>query len=145
MISNNHKYILYELYAIRGDIKHYFHFFFAVMIPLILEYIEYKKKYEYITFIIKDDVGPFFRILFEFPIDIKLQNFLINNKDLDIEKKYLIPLDTQVMNEKSLAWIKMKRANIFTHSLSKKINSWFNEQVNKYNFYVYPQIILLIF
>ena len=70
MKSDNHKYILYELYAIRGDIKHYFHFFFAVMIPLILEYIEYKKKYKNITFIIKDDVGPFLRILFELPIDI---------------------------------------------------------------------------
>ena len=139
MTFDNHKYILYELYAIRGDIKHYFHFFFAVMIPLILEYIEYKKKYEHVTFIIKNDVGPFFRILFELPIDIKLQNFLINNDDLNIEKKYLIPMDTQVMNAKSLAWIKMKRASIFTHDLSKKINSWFNEQVTKYNFYVYPQ------
>jgi hypothetical protein len=43
-MKSNHKYILYELYAIRGDIKHYFHFFYAVLIPLILEYIEYKKN-----------------------------------------------------------------------------------------------------
>jgi len=42
--NNNHKYILFELYAIKGSIKHYYHFFFGVMIPLILEYIKYKKN-----------------------------------------------------------------------------------------------------
>jgi hypothetical protein len=127
--KNNHKYILYQLYAIRGDIKHYFHFFYAVCIPLILEYIEYKKKYDNITFIIKDDVGPFFRILFELPIE--------DINKLDIEKKYLIPMDTQVMDEKSLRWIKQKRADIFTHSMCKKINNWFKEQINTYDFYIH--------
>jgi len=134
----DHKYILYELYAIRGDIKHYFHFFYAVLIPLILEYIEYKKKYENVTFIIKDDVGPFFRILFELPIDIKIQNFLIDNNEKNIEKKYLIPLDTQVMDKKSIRWIKLKRAGFFTKSMCLKINKWFNEQVNHYDFYIHP-------
>ena len=137
-LDNNHKYILYELYSIHGDIKHYFHFFLGVFIPLILEYIEYKKKYEYITFIIKDDVGPFFRILFELPFDIKFQNFLINNSDLNIEKKYLIPLDTILMNKKSLKWIKMKYADIFTNSICIEINKWFNQQINMYSFFIHP-------
>ena len=103
--NNNHKYILFELYAVRGSIKHYFHFFFGILVPLVLEYIEYKKKYEYVTFIIKDDVGPFFRVLFELPIDIKLKEFIHIDESL-IEKKYLISQNTHVMNQKSLKWIK---------------------------------------
>jgi hypothetical protein len=134
----NHKYILYELYAIRGDIKHYFHFFYAVLIPLILEYIEYKKKHENVTFIIKDDLGPFFRILFELPIDIKMYHFYLENNNKNIEKKYLIPMDTQVMDKKSMRWIKLKRADIFTYEMCLKINKWFHHQVKLYDFYIYP-------
>jgi len=139
-MNKEHKYIFYELYAIRGNIKHYFHFFFAVLIPIILEYIKYKKIYQNVTFIIKEDLGPFFRILFELPIDIKLENFfLLNKSKISIEKKYLIPLNTIVMNKKSIKFIKMKYAGIFTKKICNIINNWFNEQINKYNFYVYPK------
>ena len=106
MDNKNHKYVSFILYSVHGDIKHYYHFFFGVFIPLILEYIIYKKKYEYVTFIINDDLGPFFRILFELPIDIKLQYFFKNVNNINIEKKYLIPLDTQLNNEKDKYFIK---------------------------------------
>jgi hypothetical protein len=134
--QNNHKYVLYELYAVRGDIKHYFHFFFGVLLPLVLEYIEYKKKYEYVTFIVKDDVGPFFRVLFELPIDIKLKEFIHVDESL-IEKKYLIPQNTHVMNQKSLKWIEKKYAASFTNSNRIIFNNWLKEQINKYNFFTY--------
>lgn len=134
--KSNHKYTLYNLNAVKGSIKHYFHFFFGIMIPLILEYIEYKKHYEYCTFIVKDDIGPFFRILFELPIDIKLKEFVHVDKNL-IEEKWLIPQNTQLMNEKSLRWIEMKRAAAFTNSSRIIINNWMQEQINKYNFFTY--------
>lgn len=134
--KSNHKYILFELYAVRGSIKHYFHFFFGVLVPLVLEYIEYKKQYEYVTFIVKDDVGPFFRVLFELPIDIKLKEF-IHVDDSLIEKKYLIPQNTHVMNERSMQWIKKKYAAIFTNVNRIIFNNWLKEQINKYNFFTY--------
>ena len=134
--NNSHKYILFELYAVRGSIKHYFHFFFGVLVPLVLEYIEYKKQYEYVTFIIKNDVGPFFRVLFELPIDIKLKEYIHVDDNL-IEKKYLIPQNTHVMNEKSLQWIKKKYAAIFTNVNRIIFNNWIKEQINNYNFFTY--------
>ena len=85
--KNNHKYVSYKLSSAHGSITHYYHFFYGVFIPLILEYIEYKKKYEFVTFIINDDISPFFRILFELPIDIKLQCFFKDYNILNIEKK----------------------------------------------------------
>ena len=134
---DNHKYISYnKIYGAVGSIRHYYHFFFGVLIPLILEYVEYKKKYEYCTFIIKDDAGPFLRILYELPIDIKL-DFFFDSSNINVEKKWLIPLDTQLMTQKNILSIKRKYAGIFTNSLRKIINKWFIEQINTYNFFVH--------
>jgi len=134
---DNHKYISYiKIYGSSGSLQHYYHFFFGVLIPLILEYVKYKKKYDNCTFIIKDDVGPFFRILFDLPIDIKL-DFFFDTSKFNIEQKWLIPLDTQLFTDKNILMIKRKYADIFTNSLRIIINKWFIEQINTYNFYVH--------
>jgi hypothetical protein len=87
------KYIYYKLSSLNGSIKHYFHFFYGVFIPIILEYIVQSEEYPNLTFVIGDDVGPMLKILLELPIDIKLKQFLPNYNELEVEEKYLQPLD----------------------------------------------------
>ena len=111
------KYIYYKLSSLNGSIKHYFHFFYGVFIPIILQYIENSKKYPNLTFIIGDDVGPMLRILLELPIDIKLKQFLPNYNELDIEEKYLQPLDKHPNISKK--WDKF-----ITYDIYKKVNKF---------------------
>ena len=136
--NTEHKYIFYNIYSVHGDIKHYYHFLLGVFIPMILEYIKYQKRYENITFIIDKNLGPFFRILFELPIDIKLKMFMPDFDELKIENKYLIPLDTQLMNLKNISFIQRKYAGIFTYSIYKKINNWFHYQIDVNNIMIKP-------
>jgi hypothetical protein len=49
-----------------GSITHYFHFFFAVLIPIILYHLKNKEK----NFIITDDLGPMLKILYDIPLNI---------------------------------------------------------------------------
>jgi len=49
-----------------GSITHYYHFFYGAFIPLILYHLRTKEK----NFIITDDVGPMFKILYEIPLNI---------------------------------------------------------------------------
>jgi hypothetical protein len=111
------KYIYYKLSSLNGSIKHYFHFFYGVFIPIILQYIENSKKYPNLTFIIGDDVGPMLRILLELPIDIKLKQFLPNYNELDVEEKYLQPLDKHPNISKK--WDKF-----ITYDIYKKVNKF---------------------
>jgi hypothetical protein len=87
------KYIYYKLSSLHGSITHFFHFFYGVLIPLILEYLKYSKIYENLVFIIGDNVGPMLKILMELPIDIKIKAFVSNYNDLNVEVKYLPPMD----------------------------------------------------
>lgn len=74
-----------EINSQYGSITHYYHFFYGVMIPLILYSIKNKKD----EFIINDDIGPMLKLLYELPLNILYK--------CDIGKKkrlYLDPLDT---------------------------------------------------
>lgn len=90
----NTKYVHYKLSSLHGSIKHYFHFFYGVFIPLLLEYIKYSKEYSHVVFIIDDDLGPMLRILLELPIDIKLKTFMPDYDSItDLSVQYLQPMD----------------------------------------------------
>ena len=55
-IGTNRK-VKLKLSSLHGTIRHYYHFFFGVFVPLLHKYIEYSKKYDNVTFIINDDLG----------------------------------------------------------------------------------------
>jgi Glycosyltransferase 61 len=100
------KYILCKLGSLHGTITHYYHFFFGVLVPLILKYIELQNKYQHITFIIDNSLGPMLKILLQIPIDIKLKTDLPNINELDIEKLYLTPMDVAPYKDKrDINWI----------------------------------------
>lgn len=40
----SHKYVHILLRSLHGSIAHYFHFMYGVLLPIILEYIEYSKS-----------------------------------------------------------------------------------------------------
>lgn len=120
------KYIYYKLSSLHGSIKHYFHFFYGVFVPIILEYIEQSNKYKKLTFIIGDDVGPMLRILLELPIDIKLKQYLPNYGELGVEEKYLQPLDKNLNIKKK--WDKFIDANIYNI-----INKFMSNCIDRYD------------
>ena len=76
-----------------GSITHFYHFFYGVLIPLILVHINIKKD----LFNIYGDTGPMIKILYEMPFTIKVLQH-IPKKCYD-----LIPLDsfkTQYINKR---------------------------------------------
>ena len=49
-----------------GTITHYYHFFYGVLVPLILYHLKTKET----DFIVTDDLGPMLKILYEIPLNI---------------------------------------------------------------------------
>jgi hypothetical protein len=49
-----------------GTITHYYHFFYGVLVPLILYHLKHKEA----NFIITDNLGPMLKILYEIPLNI---------------------------------------------------------------------------
>ena len=49
-----------------GTITHYYHFFYGVLVPLILYHLKHKET----NFIITDNLGPMLKILYEIPLNI---------------------------------------------------------------------------
>jgi len=66
-----------------GSITHYYHFFYGVLVPLILYHLKHKET----NFIITDDLGPMLKILYEIPLNILFK--------CEVPKKFkkIIPLD----------------------------------------------------
>jgi len=128
----DHKYIYFKLSSLHATIMHYYHFFYGVFIPLILEYIEYSKKYTNLTFIIGDDVGPMLRILLELPIDIKLKFNISNYDELNVEEKYLPAMDIHPTdNKRDLELIKKGWALKLTNDMYIKINNYMIDCIQK--------------
>ena len=67
-----------------GSITHFYHFFYGVMVPIILYSINKKKD----KFIINDDLGPMLKILYELPLNILYKCNIGNRKRIFIK-----PLD----------------------------------------------------
>lgn len=84
------------------------------------------KKYQNFTFIIGDDIGPMLRILLELPMDIKLKHYLLNYDKLDVEVKYLQPLDKNKNIKKK--WDKFIDIDIYN-----KINKFMSNCINTYD------------
>ena len=125
------KYIYYKLSSLHGSITHYFHFLYGVLIPLLLEYQKYSKKYEHIVFIIGDDVGSMLRILMQLPIDIKLKIFLPNYNDLDVEVIYLAPMDIHpTRNKNDILRVNKMWAMQITYDIYKEINLCMQNWIN---------------
>lgn len=138
-------YVYFEkISSLHGAITHYYHFFYAVLIPIILKYIEYSKKYEKVVIVINNDLGPMLKILLALPIDIKLKSYISPN--IQLKNDYLTALDIAPnykntnKNPRDLIWIKKKYATFFTNAMYKKINKWFQEQINKNDLVLQPYI-----
>lgn len=132
---NNHIYIEFiQIKSLHGKITHYFHFVYAVLLPIILRYIELSKTNKKITFIIDDNMGPLFRILLQLPIDIKLKPFFNLNNDIKINKEYLLPLDIHpTRRNKNLLLIKEKLADFLTYDKFTSINKWIKREITLNN------------
>ena len=66
-----------------GSITHYYHFFYGVLVPLILYHLKHKET----NFIITDNLGPMLKILYEIPLNILFK--------CEVPQKFtkIIPLD----------------------------------------------------
>ena len=127
---NTHIYIEFtNIKSLHGKITHYFHFIYAVFIPIIIRYIELSKSNKKITFIINDNLGPFFRILLQLPIDIKLKPFFrVDN--ITVNKEFLIPLDIHpTRKNKNLLLVKKKLADFFDYNKFQIINNWIKKEI----------------
>ena len=131
-----HKYILLKLTSIQGSLKHYFHFLYSVLIPLILEYISLSQKYKNLTFIIDTDLGPMLRILLQLPIDIKLKCYLTNFNELNPETVYLKSMDLRpTHDEKDLKFIEKGWAKRLTKEDYIKVNKFMKDCISNHNLF----------
>ena len=125
-----HKFIYYKLSSLHGTIMHFYHFFYGVFIPIILEYTEQSKKYKNLTFIISNDLGPMLVRLLELPIDIKLKQYLTNYNELKVEEKYLSPMDIHpTSNSRDMELLKKNWAQELTLDKYMEINKYMNDCV----------------
>ena len=104
-----------EINSTYGSITHYYHFFYGVMIPIILYSINKKKD----EFIINDDLGPMLKILYELPLNILYKCNIGKRKRI-----YMDPLDTFKSKYKN-----NKRIN---YSEVKLINQYFQKNLPFY-------------
>jgi hypothetical protein len=74
-----------KLSSVYGSITHYFHFFYGVLVPIILYHLKTKEK----NFIINDDIGPMLKILYDIPL-----NILYKCDNISTNSIKLVPLDT---------------------------------------------------
>ena len=130
-----HKYITLKLGALHGVIKHYYHFFYGVLIPLIIFYDDNVQKYNKLTLLINDDLGPMLRLLLELPIDIKYRSDIKDNE----EPYYLKPMDIHpTYQKKDLEKIKRDFGQFYTYEYKKQFNNWFINTIKIYNLYIKP-------
>ena len=130
-----HKYITLKLGSLNGTIKHYYHFFFAVLVPLIIFYDENVKKYEKIIFLINDDLGPMIRLLLELPINIEYHSDIKDNDN----PVYLNPMDIHpTYQTRDLNKVKRGWAQHFTYEYKKQLNNWFINNIKINDFYIKP-------
>jgi len=104
-----------EINSQYGSITHFYHFFYGVMIPIILYSIKNKKN----EFIINDELGPMLKLLYELPLNILYKCNIGNRKRIYIE-----PLDTFKSKYKY-----KKRIN---YSDVKLINQYFKKNIPFY-------------
>jgi hypothetical protein len=138
-------YILFKLSSLHGSITHYFHFFYGVLVPLILEYQKLIKIHKRITIIIEDDIGPMLRLLLELPIDIKLKCFIEDYDNLDVIVNYLAPMDVQPSACKRDDKMLLKGwAKKFEHCHYIKVNQFMSKSLQKSNINIEPFDIITI-
>lgn len=100
-----------------GTITHYYHFFYGVLVPLILYHLKHKET----NFIITDNLGPMLKILYEIPLNIL---FKCENPQ---KFKKIIPLD----NFRSKYFFR-KESNKMSYEDKIKICNFFKLNVPEY-------------
>jgi hypothetical protein len=128
------KYLYFKLTSLHGSITHYYHFFYGVLIPLILEHVNnLKNDNNNIIYIIGDDVGQMLKILTELPMKIKLKHFIKNFQDLKIKTKFLQPMDVHpTITNKDKHLVKKGWALMLTNDMYNEVNIFMKFCVNKY-------------
>jgi hypothetical protein len=119
--------------SVHGSITHYFHFLYGVLIPLILVYNKYSKKYNNIIFLV-DYIDIMFKILLQLPFDIKLKDKKYNIKTINKRQIYLKPLDVfPEQSKKQDLLLKSGHAGKITYKKYKIINKFFKASIKNYN------------
>jgi hypothetical protein len=100
-----------------GTITHYYHFFYGVLVPLILYHLKHKET----NFIITDNLGPMLKILYEIPLNILFK--------CETPQKFtkIIPLD----NFRSKYFFR-KESNRMSYEDKIKICNFFKVNVPEY-------------
>jgi hypothetical protein len=100
-----------------GTITHYYHFFYGVLVPLILYHLKHKET----NFIITDNLGPMLKILYEIPLSILFK--------CETPQKFtkIIPLD----NFRSKYFFR-KETNKMSYEDKIKICNFFKVNVPEY-------------
>ena len=122
--------VLYKLSSLHGTIIHYYHFFYSVLVPLIIEYVKLSINYDRITIFIDDSIGPMWRILFELPIDIKLMKYTDDLDKYDIQEKYLTMMDVHPSKcERDEKFIKKNWAKRFEYKHYQLLNMFMKRKM----------------
>lgn len=122
--------IHYKLSSLHGTILHFFHFYYAVFVPLIIEYEKLSVNYNNITIVIDDYLGPMLRLLLEIPIDIKIKKYMIGIPDNEIETRYLPMMDIQPSYlKRDEAFIKKKWAKRFEFKHYQLLNIFMKRKI----------------
>lgn len=131
--------IHYELSSLHGTILHFYHFFYAVFVPLIIEYEKLSLQYDDVSFVIDQKLGPMLRLLLELPINIKLKQFMENYDELKIEKRFLSMMDIQPsFNGRDEMFLKKKWAKRFEYKHYQLLNMFMKRNIEHYGIITCP-------
>lgn len=124
--------VYYKISSLHGTILHFYHFFYGVLVPLIIEYEKLSVTYDEVLIIIDDHLGPMLRLLLELPIHIRQKHFVHDIDEKDIETRYLPMMDVQPSyNERDKQLIKKKWAKRFEYKHYQLINLFMKKQINE--------------
>ena len=142
------KYISVNVSSLHGSIKHPFHFFYGVMFPLILLNIN-NDHCDNVTYILDQDIGPMFRLLFEIPLDIKIKMFTTHDatSSIDLLPSDIHPPENSLLINEDMEKVTQGKAYKITYDDCTKINNWIINKLCNFDMVIpkhdLPQILII--
>lgn len=127
------KYTYYKLSSLHGSITHYYHFFYGVLIPFILEHINNLKQKRKVKYIIGDNLGNMLKLLLQLPLDINFKKFIKDFDKINVKTEFLKPMDVHpTIRERDYKIINKGWASILTYDIYIKVNMYMKYCIKKY-------------